>query len=76
MIDPGATIVGGLPIQVSDSECVVDLIEFAKFADYWLETGEGIPADLYEDEDNIVNLLDLMVFIEYWLDPCPLDWPL
>jgi hypothetical protein len=56
--------------------CFVDFESFAKFADYWLVTGIGLPADLYEDIDNIVNGLDLQVFVDYWLCYCPTDWPL
>ena len=54
--------------------CIVDFRHFARFADYWLETGSGLPADLYEDD--IVNWLDLDVFVDEWLDYCPYDWPL
>ena len=54
--------------------CFVDFHHFARFADYWLETGIGLPADLYED--NIVNYFDLEVFVEEWLYYCPYDWPL
>ena len=54
--------------------CFVDFHHFARFADYWLETGSDIPADLYEDD--IVNWLDMEVFVEEWLDYCPYDWPL
>jgi len=54
--------------------CVVDFRHFARFADYWLETGSDLPADLYEDD--IVNWLDLEVFVDEWLDYCPYDWPL
>jgi len=56
--------------------CFVDFEHFARFAQYWLETGTGSPADLYEDENNIVNGLDLDVFVEQWLCYCPTDWPL
>jgi hypothetical protein len=56
--------------------CFVDFDSFAKFAEYWLETGVGLPADLYEDENNIVNKLDLGVFVDEWLCYCPSDWPL
>jgi hypothetical protein len=45
-------------------------------AEYWLETGADLPADLYEDEGNIVNWLDLEVFVDEWLNYCPYDWPL
>ena len=56
--------------------CIVDFEHFARFAEYWLETGAGLPADLYEDEYDIVDGLDLQVFVEQWLYYCPLDWPL
>ncbi|MHC4337794.1 MAG: hypothetical protein ACYSTG_07585 [Planctomycetota bacterium] len=35
--------------------CFVDFHHFARFADYWLETGSDIPADLYEDEDYAIK---------------------
>jgi len=54
--------------------CKVDFRLFARFADYWLETGSGLPADLYEDD--IVNWFDLEVFVDEWLDYCPYDWSL
>jgi hypothetical protein len=56
--------------------CFVNFESFARFAEYWLETGAGLPADLYEDEYNIVDGLDLQVFVEQWLCYCPTDWPL
>jgi len=56
--------------------CFVDFEHFARFAEYWLVTGTGLPADLYEDEYNIVNRLDLGVFVEEWLCYCPVGWPL
>lgn len=56
--------------------CFVDFESFARFAEYWLVTGTGLPADLYEDDSNIVNRLDLKVFIEQWLCSCPQGWPL
>ena len=56
--------------------CFVDFASFAKFAEYWLETGIGLPADLFEDEHNIVDGLDLGIFVEEWLCYCPADWPL
>jgi hypothetical protein len=56
--------------------CKVDFRLFARFADYWLETGSDLPADLYEDDGNIVNWLDLEVFVDEWLNYCPYDWPL
>ena len=56
--------------------CFVDFHHFARFADYWLETGTGLPADLYEDEYNIVDYFDLEAFVDEWLNYCPYDWPL
>jgi hypothetical protein len=56
--------------------CFVDFESFARFAEYWLVTGTGLPADLYEDEYNIVDGLDLKVFVEQWLCTCPQGWPL
>ncbi len=56
--------------------CIVDLEDFAAFAQYWLEMGTGLPPDLYKDENNIVDYYDLDVFIYEWLYYCPYDWPL
>ncbi len=57
-----------------EPSCIVDFEYFARFAQYWLDTGTGLPADLYED--NIVDELDLNEFVNYWLWYCPYDWPL
>jgi hypothetical protein len=54
--------------------CTVNFEHFARFAQYWLESGTGLPADLYED--NFVDLLDLKLFVYEWLYYCPYDWPL
>ena len=54
--------------------CVVDFEHFARFAQYWLESGTGLPSDLYED--GTIDLLDLEKFVEDWLCYCPYDWPL
>ena len=59
-----------------EPSCFVDFEHFARFAQYWLETGTGLPADLYVDEDNIVNYLDLNEFVVEWLWYCPYNWPL
>jgi hypothetical protein len=56
--------------------CLVNFEHFARFAEYWLQTGTGLPADLYEDQYNIVDWLDLGVFVDDWLYYCPYDWPL
>jgi hypothetical protein len=57
-------------------ESLVNFRHFARFAEWWLQTGTGLPADLYEDEFNIVDWLDLGVFVDDWLYYCPYDWPL
>ena len=59
-----------------ESFCIVDFEHFAKFAQYWLDTGIDIPADLHKDADNIVNYADLEAFVYEWLYYCPYNWPL
>ena len=54
--------------------CLVDFEDFARFAKYWLESGTGLPADLYGD--GTVDFLDLEKFVEEWLCYCPYGWPL
>ena len=56
--------------------CIVNFQHFAVFAEYWLEMGADLPADLYKDEYDIVDFLDLDVFGGKWLGYCPYDWPL
>ncbi len=56
--------------------CTVDFRHYARFAEWWLETGFGLPADLYVDQYNIVDGFDLGVLVDYWLCYCPLDWSL
>jgi hypothetical protein len=52
----------------------VEFDDYARFARYWLQTGSGVPADLYEDD--IVDEHDLRRFAQEWLHYCPHDWPL
>jgi hypothetical protein len=54
--------------------CLVDFPDFAIFAEYWLQTGSNLPADL--DGNGIVNLYDLKLFVNEWLCSCPYNWPL
>jgi len=54
--------------------CTVNFQHFARFAQYWLESGTGLPADLYED--GFIDLLDLELFVYEWLYYCPYDWPM
>ncbi|MHC4524999.1 MAG: hypothetical protein ACYSU8_05625 [Planctomycetota bacterium] len=57
-------------------ECVVDFEAFAVFAQYWLESGTDLSADLYKDKNNIVDFYDLDAFVYEWLYYCPYDWTL
>jgi hypothetical protein len=54
--------------------CLVEFEDFARFADYWLQSGSGLPADLYED--GWVDWLDLALLVDEWLYSCPYNWPL
>jgi hypothetical protein len=54
--------------------CIVNFKDFARFADYWRESGSSLPADLYPD--NYIDSLDLDRFVEEWLYACPYNWPL
>jgi hypothetical protein len=54
--------------------CIVNFEDFANFAIYWLQTGSGLPADLYED--GVINYDDLLEFANVWLCICPYNWPL
>ncbi len=54
--------------------CFVNFEDFAKFAEYWMQTGTDLPADLFKD--SIVDYADLSVFAEEWLCYCPYNWPL
>ena len=54
--------------------CFVEFDDFARFADYWLETGSDFPADLDSDKD--VDLYDLQRFADIWLCHCPYGWQL
>lgn len=54
--------------------CKVNYIDLDNFADDWLQSGIGIPADL--DDSNDVDFFDYGVLAGYWLMYCPDDWPL
>lgn len=43
----------------------VNFVDFAYLADKWLQTGAGLPEDLYKNE--IIDFDDLAMFIENWL---------
>lgn len=54
--------------------CFVDFEDFARFAQYWRDSGSDIPADLYKDDT--VDEKDLREFCEEWLYQCPHGWTL
>ncbi len=54
--------------------CIVNFEDFARFAPYWLQSGPGLPADLFED--GVIDYDDLLEFANVWLCICPYDWPL
>ena len=54
--------------------CFVDFYSFARFAEQWLYTGDGLAADLDNDED--VDFADLKRLVDEWLYSCPPDWQL
>jgi len=54
--------------------CFVNLPDFTVFADYWLQSGPDLLADL--DTDGDVDLEDLGLFVDSWLCGCPYNWPL
>jgi hypothetical protein len=58
----------------AEPSCFVDFENFAKFAEYWMQTGTGLPADLFRD--NVVDYIDLGKFVEEWLCYCPYGWSL
>lgn len=65
-------VLGGF--WVGGSICIVNFDDFARFADWWLESGPGLPADINSDE--VVDFYDLELFVRVWLAPCPHNWPL
>ena len=54
--------------------CFVNFADFADFAQYWLQNGTSLPADL--DGNGAVNFGDLKLFVDVWLCTCPYNWPL
>ena len=54
--------------------CIVDFHDFARFAQYWLQGGSGLPADLYQDDT--IDEKDLREFVAQWLYECPYGWTL
>ena len=64
----------GSPWQRFPEACLVDFAAFTLFAEYWLEVGPGLPADL--DSDSDVDAGDLARLAEFWLAACPAQWHL
>ncbi|HML76104.1 MAG TPA: hypothetical protein PKB02_16560 [Anaerohalosphaeraceae bacterium] len=54
--------------------CVVNLEDFARFAEDWLVSMPFLPGDF--DGDGTVEIDDLAHLAFYWLQPCPAGWPL
>ena len=54
--------------------CFIGLVDFARFAQFWLQTGSKLPADL--DNNGVVDFDDLKLFADEWLCPCYYNWPL
>jgi len=54
--------------------CIVEFEDFARFAIYWMQSGSGLPADLYPD--GFIDYDDLLEFANLWLCICPSNWPL
>ena len=54
--------------------CLVDFDDYARLALYWMQSGTGLPADLFQD--CFVNSDDLIEFVNLWLCTCPYNWPL
>jgi hypothetical protein len=54
--------------------CFVEFEDYARFAQYWRDSGSDIPADLYSD--GVVDWHDVGEFVYWWLYDCPYDWPL
>ena len=57
-----------------EPSCFVDFRHFAGFAEYWLQSGAELPADL--NGDGLVDSYDIEMFVFSWLRVCPYDWPL
>ena len=55
--------------------CFVEFEDYARFAQYWLQIGDDLPADLYKDEFDTVNWNDFDAFVYWWLYDCPYEWP-
>ncbi|MGA2916436.1 MAG: MopE-related protein [Sedimentisphaerales bacterium] len=59
--------------ESGEYSCIVNFYDFAVFANHWLESGTGLPADL--DKNGTVDFNDLKLLTDFWLWPCPSNWP-
>ena len=51
-----------------NEDAVVNVMDFARFAEHWHQSGGGLVGDLDRDLD--VDSTDLSVFVNEWLDAC------
>lgn len=68
---------GGVSYKVKTGwtfPCLVDLEDYARFAQFWLANGVELPADL--DDSGDVNIDDAGLFSSEWLNACPEHWAL
>jgi hypothetical protein len=54
--------------------CFVDFEDYARFAQYWRDSGADLPGDLHSD--GVVDWHDFAEFGYWWLYECPYQWPL
>ena len=52
--------------------CKVTFEDLGNFVDDWLQSGQGLPSDLSDNND--VDFIDFSIFADYWLDYCPDGW--
>ncbi len=56
------------------TSCVIDLDDFQRFVQDWLDSDGQFPGDL--NGDGSVNLNDYVVIAELWMEMCPPGWKL
>lgn len=54
--------------------CIVKLTDLIVLAEWWLDTQQGLPADI--DQSGTVDFADFAHIAEFWYRNCPPDWPL
>ncbi|MFA5554035.1 MAG: hypothetical protein WDA68_05695, partial [Phycisphaerae bacterium] len=59
-----------LAVNIYDLDCdgSIGLGDLEIFCDYWLNTGIGLPADFFVDENDIVDFFDFALFANVWVD--------